>query len=338
MRTLARCIVVSLLALGSIDGVPAVAQEAAAIRLVPRVGYQGAYAGSLLWTTRATVTGQGEGTVTITATSEGVAGHATITVQEKTVDDAASLGNTFPSSMSAGGIASVTLTMRNSGMSTWNTGYRLSLVREAAIWMPSVRFLSADVAPGTDQVFAFDLRHVEPEVTGTVAAFYRMMSDGGVLFGDENGRDIFVSGTKTQSATTEPSLTSPLESSITTTWTAGAEDGGVSQLPIPASALAGGMIALLEYTYSHAAPRDLDVVLRFTYDPDVLVPLPLRPGSGAAGLARTAGLTAAGEYWIRLTGVVPAGEGWIVTFPFRLKNGASPPETLGTLRMYYPTR
>ncbi|MGH7570845.1 MAG: hypothetical protein ACREMK_03240 [Gemmatimonadota bacterium] len=39
---------------------------------------------------------------------------------------------------------------------------------------------------------------------------------------------------------------------------------------------------------------------------------------------------------MRLTGSVPAGEGLIAAFPFRLRAGARAPRELGTLTIYYP--
>jgi len=261
----------------------------------------------------------------------------TVIVQPATGDQAAPAGHTFPSSMTAGGIASVTLTMTNSGTTTWSGGYHLGLYEDTVAWFPLSDFPSSPVPPDSAVTFAFDLRHIEPELTGLVPAFYRMSHEG--FFGMENGQHIFVSGSKSLSALGGgPEVgTSPLSPETTGSWTAGAEDGGTSPLPLPRAALeAGGVV--LEYTYHHAVPRDLDVVLAFTYDPDLVEPLPPRLGPGASRLAVRAGPGEEGEYWVRLTGTVPAGEGRIVDLPFRRVEGAVVPAegAPGTLTLFYP--
>jgi len=263
----------------------------------------------------------------------------TVIVQPATGDQAAPAGHTFPSSMSAGGIASVTLAMTNSGTTTWSgSDYRLDLYDQPEIWSPRFLLLPSSVSPDSEVTFAFDLRHVEPEVTGTVPAFYRMTNDG-TFFGVENGREIFVSGAKLLATLGEgPEVgTTSLSPETNGSWTAGAESGGETPLPLDRTALeAGGVV--LEYTYHHAVPRDLDVVLRFGFDPDVVEPLPPRPGPGAARLTVRAGPGEEGEYWVRLAGTVPSGEGRIVDLPFRRVEGARVPAEgdLGTLTVFYP--
>ncbi len=253
-----------------------------------------------------------------------------------TGDAAEATGNTFPSSMSAGGVASVSLTMKNVGTTTWSggSGYKLVLTRHAAAWFPTSRSLSGSVSPGSSQTFAFDLRHIEPELTGTIACFYQM-EHSALRFGEENGRDIFVSSKTSSSAVSDP-LTAVLGFDPQESWTKGAVDGGTSPLVLDASVLEEGGVAALEYTYWHAVPRRLDVVLEFAFDPAVLEPLIPVAGDGAAGLERTFGLAAPGEYWVRLTGTVPAGQGLILAFPFRLLPGAKMTPDLGTLTLYYP--
>jgi len=294
--------------------------------------------------TSATVTGKSNGTATITATSEGKSGTATITVNippPPPADNATAAGNTFPASMTAGGIASVTLTMQNSGGSIWNTStYKLSLTRNALIWRPNFQFLTASVAPGASKAFAFDLRHVEPAVTGTQPAFYQM-ANGSTLFGQENGRDIFIAPPKGGGAALMAlSVPSPatLDPATTDAWIAGALDDGTSKLPITPSALQSNGTVVIEYSYDHAVPRDVDVVLKFSYDPQLIEPLSIQPDAGAAGLVMPAGIGAPGEYWVRATGTVPAGEGLIAGFPFRLRTTRLPKNLtdLGTLTLYYP--
>jgi len=274
---------------------------------------------------------------TDTGTTSSVA--RTVIVQPATGDQAAPAGHTFPSSMTAGGIASVTLAMTNSGTTTWSgSDYQLNLYDQPEVWSPRFLLLPSSVSPDSEVTFAFDLRHAEPEVTGSVPAFYRM-ANSGAFFGAENGREIFVSGAKLLSTLGGgPEVgTSPLSPETTGSWTAGAEDAGETALPLGRAALEGGG-AVLEYTYHHAVPRDLDVVLAFTYDPDVVEPLPPRPGPGASRLAVRAGPGEEGEFWVRLTGTVPSGEGRIADLPFRRVEGAAVPAdgAPGTLTVHYP--
>ena len=119
-------------------------------------------------------------------------------------------------------------------------------------------------------------------------------------------------------------------------WIAGAKDGGTTRLGLGDAKLRAGEAVLFEYGYVHDAPRTLDTVFKFVYDPAILEPLPLQPGGGASGLAQEAGIRAPGEYWVRLSGEVPAGEGSIAAFPFRLRAGARAPKDLGRLTIYYP--
>lgn len=78
----------------------------------------------------------------------------------------------------------------------------------------------------------------------------------------------------------------------------------------------------------------MDVVFKFIYDPRVLVPAKVEAGPGGAGLVRTTGVRRPGEYWVRLTGRVPAGQGRIVAFPFILRSGATVPASLGEVTLY----
>lgn len=286
----------------------------------------------------ATVTGKANGTATITATSEGKSGTSTITVSIG-ADNAAANGNTFPSSMSSGGIASVTLSMKNTGTTTWTStaGYQLKLFRNTDFWRPILQSLPSSVAPGGTTTFAFDLRHIEPGVTGTTPAFYKMSKS--TFFGAENGRDILVTAPKGGTlAALDAAGPQALSAETVAAWVAGAEDAGTTELPIAPDALLSNGTVVLEYSYVHEASRALDIVFKFTFDPGVLEALRIEPAEGAAGLVIESGLVAPGEYWVRLTGTVPAGQGLIAGLPFRLVPGAKPPRnrSLGTLTVYYP--
>ncbi|HKY61733.1 MAG TPA: hypothetical protein VJP59_12045, partial [Gemmatimonadota bacterium] len=263
-----------------------------------------------------------------------------VVVHAPTGDQAAPAGNTFPSSMTGGGIVSVTLTMRNTGTTTWTSsaGYKLKLFRNTALWLPLTPSLPSSVSPGASVTFAFDLRNLEPGVTGSQPAFYKM-AKGTTFFGAENGRDIVItSKSSTALATLNAAGPEALSNETVAGWVARAEDAGTSDLPITASALQSNGSVVLEYSYAHEASRALDIVLKFTFDPKLLEALRIEPAEGATGLAIESGLTAPGEYWVRMTGTVPAGEGLIAGLPFRLVAGAKLPRngSLGTLTVYYP--
>lgn len=268
-----------------------------------------------------------------------------ITSQQRKVvisqpDNAAANGNTFPALMSAGGIVSVTLSMKNTGTKTWSgaNGYQLLLARRNDIWMPLYRGLSSSVSPNGTTSFAFDLRHVEASVTGTQPAFYQMAKSG-TFFGAENGRDILISGPKGGAqAAFAPVAALTLNAGMVAQWVSNAEDGGTSSLPIAPDALRSKGSIVLEYSYDHDAARAIDIVFRFTFDPQMVEALPVEPAEGAADLSIQAGLVSPSEYWVRLTGTVPAGQGLIAGLPFRLVSGARPSrnQSLGTFTIYYP--
>ncbi|MGH7572759.1 MAG: hypothetical protein ACREMK_13100 [Gemmatimonadota bacterium] len=152
--------------------------------------------------------------------------------------------------------------------------------------------------------------------------------------------DIFVTAPKGGAALATPqaSVASGLAAETVAGWIEGAEDAGTSDLPIAAADLLSQGTVVLEYSYDHETPRVLDIVLRFTFDPRVLEALRIEPAEGAASLVVEEGLVAPGEYWVRLSGTVPAGQGMIAGLPLRLVPGAKPPRnlSLGTLTVYYP--
>ena len=264
-----------------------------------------------------------------------------VIAQPPTGDQAAPAGNTFPSSMTAGGIASVTLSMKNTGTTTWTStaGYKLLLFRNTAFWGPAFRSLPSSVSPGGSVTFAFDLRHLEPGVTGTTPAFYKM-AKGSTFFGAENGRDILITAPKSGALAAFAATTmQTLSPETVADWIANAEDAGTTKLPVAPDALVSNGTVALEYSYDHEVPRALDIVFAFTFDPQVLEALPIEPAEGAADLVIESGLVAPGEYWVRLTGTVPAGQGLIAGLPFRLVPGAKPPRNreIGTLTLHYPS-
>jgi hypothetical protein len=230
--------------------------------------------------------------------------------------------------------------MKNTGATTWTSagGYKLFQSRGLEFWIPGEDAVTGSVAPNATHTFAFDLRTDAPDQRGLTPCFFRMFILGS-YFGAENGRDIDITGPKTTSGSEAAAMAAeepPPKAIDPTPWIAGATDGGTTRLGLGDLKLRAGEAVVFDYGYVHEAPRAIDVVFKFVYDPAVLEPLAFQPGGGATGLAVEAGAGAPGEYWVRLTGTVPTGTGLVAGFPFRLSPDARVPKELGTLTIYYP--
>ncbi|MFN2383634.1 MAG: hypothetical protein ABR559_05155, partial [Gemmatimonadota bacterium] len=166
---------------------------------------------------------------------------------------------------------------------------------------------------------------------------YHAMARAGAYFGAENGRVINVTGPKLLATAEASDGTASTSEAVLdpSTWLVGARDGRTTRFGFGGDATPLEAFAV-EYGYEHEVPRALDVVLKFAYDPALLEVQPRRTGSGGSNLVWQAGPGAPGEYWVRLTGTVPAGHGIIGDFPFRFKPGGKAPATLGTVTVYYP--
>jgi hypothetical protein len=285
----------------------------------------------------ATVTGKANGTATITATSEGKSGSSAITVTIG-ADNAAAAGNTLPNSFENGSAVSVTVSMNNSGNTTWtSTGdYWLDLWRDGLFWAVNPTSVgTSNVSPGATKSFAFTLRMDDPTRRGATACFFRMRH-GVNFFGAENGKDINVTGPKIIGAGAQ-ALTTQLAASLgfnpVELWLQNAIDDGTTRVPLDAAAFRQTDVVSLSYAYAHDVPRTIDVVFKYVYDPAVFEPLPVE--AGVSGVTNQAGVGTPGEYWVRFTGTVPEGEGLIAGLPFRLLPGAKAPrESAGTLTIY----
>jgi len=285
----------------------------------------------------ATVTGNAEGMATITASSEGKSGSSTITVSFGT-DNAAAAGNTLPISFENGSAVSVTVSMNNNGQSTWTStaGYALDLSRDQSVWAvspPSVG--TAGVIPGATKSFAFTLRTDDPWHRGVTACFLQMRRSVN-FFGAENGEDINVTGPKIvgggAQALTGEGLAS-LGFDPAQLWLQNAVDDGTTRIPLDAVAFRQTDVVSFSYAYAHDAPRSIDMVFKYVYDPAIFEPLPVE--AGVSSVTIQAGIGAPGEYWIRFTGTVPEGNGLIAGLPFRLLPGArAPKESTATLTIY----
>jgi hypothetical protein len=253
----------------------------------------------------------------------------TVHVVNQILDSATAQGNLLPFSMSAGSVASVGFVMRNAGTTTWSNAanYSFDLHRDG-VWLPLADTLDHSVPPGTNHSFTFNM--LAPNQSGTFACFYRMKHGG--FFGQENGRSILVtSGFSSFSATgAEEPVTTDLSFDPVAKWLGGAPSGESGELVLPGLQEEG--VAALEYTYHHFIPRDIDVVFRFRFDPAVMSPAP--PKLGVSGLKQEFGLRDPGEFWVRLTGTVPDGEGTIAEFPFLNLQSEEAAPVLGSFVLY----
>ena len=109
-----------------------------------------------------------------------------ITVAPALRDDAVFVSYTgVPSKMAAGGTATVTVTMRNTGTTTWTSsaGYRLGSQRpqDNETWGFSRVSLPSDVAPDATAAFTFTI--TAPETTGSHRFRWQMIRDTDGWFG-----------------------------------------------------------------------------------------------------------------------------------------------------------
>ncbi len=114
----------------------------------------------------------------------------TIEVEASSADDASFVSvSGLPSRMAAGGTALVTVTMKNTGTTTWTPagGYGLGSRSPSGkdTWGPRRAPLSGSVAP--NESYAFTFRITAPETTGSYAFSWRMVRDPGAWFGSDTG-------------------------------------------------------------------------------------------------------------------------------------------------------
>jgi hypothetical protein len=101
-----------------------------------------------------------------------------------TVNDASSLSQSVPVEMTAGQSYNVSVTMRNSGTSTWTAGaYSLGSSNPAgnSIWSVNRVALSSSVGPGSNVTFSFSV--TAPAAAGSYNFQWRMLQEGVGYFG-----------------------------------------------------------------------------------------------------------------------------------------------------------
>lgn len=156
------------------------------------------------------VTGVADGAVTVTASSEGVSGSSSITVENPPppVNDATAGNNSFPAAMAQGQFYAVSVVMTNSGGTTWRSsdGYSLNRVSGGFDWIPgTVGMGSFSTAPGATKTFQFNLYN-EGVVDQVYDVYYRMYQSGVGAFGEQNGRQITVLDPSTCTKNCDPSV------------------------------------------------------------------------------------------------------------------------------------
>jgi hypothetical protein len=286
-----------------------------------------------------TATAQGSGNATITATSEGVSGYAAISVNSP-ADDAAAAGNTLPASIINGDFVSVTISMENTGGTTWTSAatYQLLVSQGYQYWVPGIDLLTSSVNPGATHTFALDLGLDDPYHTGNTAC-YHQMAHAGYFFGEENGRYInvidgnFLSGESAASMATQSMME---EAADPQSWLVGARATKPMRFGPGTRILGPGEAQLLTYRYQHASPRTIDVVFQIVVDPTRAEILSPQVESGGTSLGWQVASVSPGEYWVRLTGTVSAGAGSIGSFPVRVRPQGAASGVLGSVTLHYP--
>ncbi len=114
----------------------------------------------------------------------------TIAVEESSVDDAELVSvSGVPSRMASGHAATVTVTMKNTGTTTWTSagGYALGSWSAGGkdTWGSRRAPLSGSVSPSESVGFTFEI--TAPEATGSYGFSWRMVRDPGMWFGEATG-------------------------------------------------------------------------------------------------------------------------------------------------------
>ena len=112
-----------------------------------------------------------------------------VTVTASTIRNAAFVSQTVPTTMNAGQLQNVSITLRNTGGTTWTAAnlYRLGAINpyDNATWGFNRVALAAgeSIAPGQQKTFSFAV--MPPPTSGTYNFQWRMVQDGVTWFGTE---------------------------------------------------------------------------------------------------------------------------------------------------------
>ena len=113
------------------------------------------------------------------------------------VDNAQVVAADLPAAMSCGSTYAASVTMRNTGTTTWTNpdgnGYKLGTVDDSDPFFPLTRvYLPADVAVAPGQSFRFTMTLTAPSVPGTYVTDWRMVREFVYWFGQVAARSVSV--------------------------------------------------------------------------------------------------------------------------------------------------
>jgi len=174
------------------------------------------------------------------------------------VNNAQFISHTMPTSTTPGGsVYAVTVTMRNTGNTTWTTGtgYRLGAL-EPVYWGVVEAALPGDVAPGQDATFSFNI--TSPEAWGTYPVRYLMRkgspwgwfgagTTGQIVNGVNQSQFVSQSVPTTMVAGQTYAVSVTMKNTSGTTWSAantyglgaivpwGTNPWGITRVPMPSS-------------------------------------------------------------------------------------------------------
>jgi len=294
--------------------------------------------------------GQGGGTTTIRAEVEGVSDTASLEVTEPPppFDDAAAISNSFPTQMTQGSFTAVSVTMRNTGTTTWSSGegYDLLKVSGGFGFLPTTVGLgSIVVVPEETESIPFNLSTEASE--GDHVVEYRMRHDA-VQFGEANGGTItVVSGGCTKGC----ELAGVYEDAGPVP--GGALDGGRTAMPAAADEViqrlevpnyrlrrvtSDGRAAAIEYYGALAEPWGVDVTFRLESDPGAVAPGVVRKSIELAGYeveveSDGPGVTLVHLKRVREGAALPAGELLLLEIPLVSSSSERLPERLARVEL-----
>jgi len=120
-------------------------------------------------------------------------------------DDANIISNDIPTSMEAGKLYTVYVTVQNTGNKTWDGNYRLGAIGDSDPLASARQYLptGTTVAPGGSYTFTFTM--TAPKNPGTYTTDWRMVHDGVTWFGSYISKNITIIDTTPSTLTFSPS-------------------------------------------------------------------------------------------------------------------------------------
>lgn len=242
-------------------------------------------------------------------------------------------GNSFPPDMYAGQLYAVSLSMDNSGETSWNSagGYNLmQVVPGSGDWTPwTVNYGSSGTPPGQRKTFSFNIRE-NSGVWGVSSTLYYKVARTGATFGDSNGRSIQL--LDPAGCVKNCGLAFNLDHDERTypggavaegpTWISG---DTLQTLSIPNYRLhftrVGNFdVAHIRYFGALAEPWDVDATLRIVFEPGTVNPGLIRRGIATSGYGVEVIEIGPGEVTVRLKRLgggeaLPRGENLLLEIP-----------------------